>query len=75
MTARKDRKEDSVEKETLDQYWMVNDKFTFENIGFSNTVLGNKYLTCADCEVGPLGWFDLSSEHSYISVSRVKYQS
>ena len=31
--------------------------FTFENIGFSNTVGDFKYLICADCDMGPIGKF------------------
>ena len=38
--------------------WMVKDMMEFENIGFSRDKDGIKYLICADCEIGPLGWFD-----------------
>ncbi|GAB1600418.1 guanine nucleotide exchange factor MSS4-like [Argonauta hians] len=40
--------------------WQVDNMFNFENIGFSNTVGTIKYLICADCESGPVGWHDLS---------------
>lgn len=74
MTLRKDHKDDKIEEENLNQYWEVADKFSFENIGFSNTVSGMKYLTCADCEIGPIGWFDPASQQSYVCVSRIKYK-
>lgn len=74
MNSLKNKPDDSLEKEMLSQYWTVKDKFTFENIGFSNTVSGLKYLICADCEIGPIGWFDPISQLCYVSVSRVKYQ-
>ena len=31
--------------------------FDFDNVGFSRTVEdGVKYLVCADCEMGPIGY-------------------
>merc|ERR1712147_284802 len=44
--------------EDIELWWMVDDMFTFDNIGFSKAKDGIKYLTCADCEVGPLGYHD-----------------
>ena len=38
--------------------YKVKDMMEFENIGFTLAKDGIKYLICADCEVGPLGWFD-----------------
>lgn len=75
MTLRKDRKDGNVDEETLNQYWMVGDKFAFENIGFSNAVSGVQYLICADCEIGPIGWYDKSTQSCYVSASRVNYSS
>lgn len=66
-------KEDGSEEEELSDYWVINDMYQFENIGYSNTVNGKKYLTCADCELGPLGWFDQETKVSYLAVYRVKY--
>uniref|UniRef100_A0A182P5H5 Guanine nucleotide exchange factor MSS4 n=1 Tax=Anopheles epiroticus TaxID=199890 RepID=A0A182P5H5_9DIPT len=60
--------------ETLKDFWMVKDMYTFENIGFSNTVDNRKYLTCADCEVGPIGYHDLATKKSYIALARVKHE-
>nr|BAN21248.1 conserved hypothetical protein [Riptortus pedestris] len=61
------------EGEDITGYWQVADIYTFENLGFSNTVDKIKYLICADCEIGPIGWHDLSSKQSYIALSRVKH--
>lgn len=47
--------------------------YTFENIGFSHTVENKKYLSCADCEVGPLGYHDLDTKDIYLAMSRVDY--
>lgn len=70
---KRSEKSDDSEEEELSDYWVINDMYQFENIGYSNTVNGKKYLTCADCEIGPLGWFDQETKVSYLAVSRVKY--
>lgn len=62
-----------IESETLTDYWTVNDMFTFENIGFSNSVDNTKYLICADCEMGPVGYHDITTKLCYIALSRVKH--
>ncbi|XP_055637768.1 guanine nucleotide exchange factor MSS4 homolog [Toxorhynchites rutilus septentrionalis] len=59
--------------ETLKDFWVVNDMFTFENIGFSRTVDNTKYLICADCEIGPVGYHDLQTKRCYIALQRVKH--
>lgn len=63
------------ERELLSQYWLVIDMFTFENVGFTKTVGTTKYLICADCEIGPIGFVNLEdkSKH-YVALSRVKYR-
>uniref|UniRef100_A0A2M4ASV8 Putative small gtpase mediated signal transduction n=1 Tax=Anopheles triannulatus TaxID=58253 RepID=A0A2M4ASV8_9DIPT len=58
----------------LKHFWMVKDMYTFENIGFSNTVNNKKYLICADCEVGPVGYYDLETKQCYIALDRVKHE-
>ncbi|XP_049544690.1 guanine nucleotide exchange factor MSS4 homolog [Anopheles darlingi] len=58
----------------LKHFWMVKDMYTFENIGFSNTVNNKKYLICADCEVGPVGYYDLDTKQCYIALDRVKHE-
>ena len=61
--------------EELGQFWLVTGMMTFENVGFTRTVGGLKYLICADCEVGPIGYQDVTeSEKHYVAVSRVQYK-
>ncbi|XP_031562012.1 guanine nucleotide exchange factor MSS4-like [Actinia tenebrosa] len=60
---------------TLTKHWMVENMMTFENVGFSKTVNSIKYLTCADCEIGPIGWHDIQDRKlSYVSLERVNYE-
>lgn len=66
-------KEYVTQSEVLKNYWQVNDMFTFENIGFSNTVQDKKYLICADCEMGPVGYHDMASKICYVALKRVKH--
>ncbi|KYM87381.1 Guanine nucleotide exchange factor MSS4 like protein [Atta colombica] len=62
------------QSETISAYWLIEDMYTFENIGVSHTVGNVKYLACADCERGPVGWHDLSTKKSYVASCRVKYE-
>lgn len=62
-----------METENLKHFWKVKDMFTFENIGFSNTVETAKYLICADCEMGPVGYFDIISKECFVALKRVKH--
>ncbi|XP_003692185.1 guanine nucleotide exchange factor MSS4 homolog [Apis florea] len=62
------------QQELITNYWLVEDMYTFENIGVSHTVDNVKYLACADCERGPVGWHDVSTKKSYIALSRVKHE-
>lgn len=51
---------------------------TFENISFSKDAIVDgrklKYLACADCDVGPIGWHDTSSGEYLLDVRRVRYR-
>lgn len=80
-------------------YWMIDDMYKFEQMGYSKIVPNNpstnssetngdqpidsthdssntkkeladglRYLCCADCNVGPLGWFDSKTKESYLFV-------
>ena len=61
--------------EMLTNYWLVDNMYTFENIGFSNTVGTIKYLICADCEIGPIGWHDIQNKDAfYVSLERVEHR-
>lgn len=63
--------------DTLTRFWLVKDMFHFENVGFSKPVNETeKYLICADCEIGPIGWHDTkSSKEFFVSAERVVYGS
>lgn len=61
------------ETELLKDYWLVDDMFTFENIGFSNSVQNTKYLICADCEMGPVGYHDVTTRKCFVALKRVKH--
>ena len=61
--------------ETLRNHWLVDNMFTFENVGFSNTVGGIKYLICADCEIGPVGWHSIEAKDEfYVALDRVSHE-
>lgn len=63
----------TIETESLEDFWVVDDMFTFENIGFSNTVDKRKFLICADCDMGPVGYHNLDTKKCYIALRRVKH--
>ncbi|XP_035518519.1 guanine nucleotide exchange factor MSS4 isoform X2 [Morone saxatilis] len=66
--------EGSVDGDTLTAHWFVDDMYTFENVGFTNDVGRIKYLICADCEIGPIGWHCLDDKKSfYVAVERVNH--
>ncbi|XP_053596095.1 guanine nucleotide exchange factor MSS4 homolog [Microplitis demolitor] len=67
-------KSSSIEVENLNDYWQVDDMFQFENISVTQTVDQIKYLACADCELGPVGYHDIATKISYIALSRVMYK-
>ena len=57
--------------EVVEELWLVEEMMTFENVGFSNTVgTSTKYLTCADCEIGPLGIHDLQNPKEFLVAAR-----
>jgi len=49
------------------------DMFDFDNMGFTNTVEHIKFLSCGDCEVGPLGYHNLQTRKSYLALARISY--
>ena len=62
--------------ETLTDFWRVSDMYHFENVGFSKNVGSGtlKYLLCADCEIGPIGWHDTATKDEfYVAAKRVQY--
>ena len=48
-------------KETVKNFFRVEDMFMFDNLGFTNTVNTTKFLSCADCDLGPIGFHDLNT--------------
>ncbi|CAG9134073.1 unnamed protein product [Plutella xylostella] len=67
------RKTDGYVHEKLVHYFIVENMYTFDNIGFTHTIDETKYLSCADCDAGPIGYFDVESKHSYVGMTRVKH--
>ena len=68
---------EAEEAEEVGEFWLLEDKFHFDNVGFSNTVQEVfKYLCCADCEVGPLGVHRLNEtpERYLVAANRVRYR-
>ncbi|KHN76312.1 Guanine nucleotide exchange factor MSS4 -like protein [Toxocara canis] len=62
----------TVEKETLTEWWSVKKAYDFENIGFTHASDGVKYLVCADCEAGPVGFLCPETHIHFVALSRVK---
>ncbi|KAL0978238.1 hypothetical protein UPYG_G00167860 [Umbra pygmaea] len=66
--------EGSMDGDTLTAHWLVDDMYTFENVGFTKDVGRIKYLICADCEIGPIGWHCLDDKKSfYVALERVDH--
>ncbi|XP_060765955.1 guanine nucleotide exchange factor MSS4 [Neoarius graeffei] len=64
----------TLDGDTLTAHWLVDDMYTFENVGFTKDVGKIKYLICADCEIGPIGWHNLDDKkYFYIALDRVKH--
>uniref|UniRef100_A0A8C2T7R7 Guanine nucleotide exchange factor MSS4 n=1 Tax=Coturnix japonica TaxID=93934 RepID=A0A8C2T7R7_COTJA len=57
------------------EHWLVRDMFSFENVGFTRDVGNIKFLVCADCEAGPIGWHCLDDKDSfYVALERVAHE-
>ncbi|KAJ1361047.1 hypothetical protein KIN20_020202 [Parelaphostrongylus tenuis] len=57
--------------EAVTGFWLVKDIYDFENVGLTRSDEGVKYLECADCEYGPIGFLDAESKLHYVSNARV----
>ncbi|CAJ0601502.1 unnamed protein product [Cylicocyclus nassatus] len=68
------QKDVATQKEKVTGFWTVRNMYDFENVGFTNSVDGMKYLTCADCEYGPIGFLDVDTKIHYVSPARVSYK-
>ncbi|CUA78035.1 hypothetical protein RSOLAG22IIIB_13003 [Rhizoctonia solani] len=61
-------------------WWLVKPSpMQFENIGFSRAVGGDggiKYLSCAECDLGPLGWcVERGPTEFWVNAARVGYRT
>ena len=66
--------DDPTAGEMLTDFWLVSDMYHFENVGFSKIVGTVRFLICADCEIGPIGWHDTGDRTKYfVAAQRVKY--
>ena len=71
---RKKSEQGDTDGETLLDHWLVPTMHTFENVGFTHNVGTIKYLTCADCEVGPIGMHDTQDKSAfYVSLARIRH--
>ncbi|CAB4054420.1 RABIF [Lepeophtheirus salmonis] len=71
LRLKKNSSPSDVEKEKIKQYYRVEDMFDFDNVGFSHTVDDTKFLACADCEMGPIGWHSLSTKKSVTDEGKI----
>ncbi|SAM07015.1 hypothetical protein [Absidia glauca] len=58
------------------QFWCLSEMMDFDNVGFSKTIGTVKYLSCADCDLGPIGYHDTaeSPKEYLVSIKRVRYR-
>ncbi|ORZ21164.1 Mss4-like protein [Absidia repens] len=58
------------------QFWCLADMMDFDNVGFSKTIGTVKYLSCADCDLGPIGYHDTASapKEYLVSIQRARYR-
>ncbi|KAI8339168.1 Mss4-like protein, partial [Chlamydoabsidia padenii] len=57
-------------------FWCLSDMMDFDNVGFSKTIGTIKYLSCADCDIGPIGYHDTadSPKEYLVSIKRARYR-
>lgn len=58
---------------TWTKFWVVAEPFELENMTFSRTVDGNKYLSCGECEREIIGIQLLPDPQVYVCTEKVKY--
>lgn len=63
------------DSDKVKEFWHVSDMFAFENVGFCNTVENWKYLSCADCEMGPIGAHKIETKEFLVAFERTKQKS
>ncbi|PIA15077.1 Mss4-like protein [Coemansia reversa NRRL 1564] len=58
-------------------FWCLKDMMAFENVGFSKLVDNVKFLSCADCNLAPIGYHDTADKTNkeyLVAVDRVVYR-
>ncbi|RKO94306.1 Mss4-like protein [Blyttiomyces helicus] len=74
---------DSSHSSTPPHLWLITDMMAFDNVGFSRPAPGTsdlRYLSCADCELGPIGVHDPDMKDKdgkklfLLAVDRVRYR-
>ncbi|KAF7367407.1 Acyl-CoA N-acyltransferase [Mycena sanguinolenta] len=69
------------EPPTLVYWWLVAPSpMEFENIGFSKPLTTEgapqmKLLSCAECDLGPVGWTEVGGKEFWVACSRVGYRA
>ncbi|CAL2040881.1 unnamed protein product [Caenorhabditis brenneri] len=62
---------DHTQTELVKGYFGVKDIFAFENVGFTRSAEGKKFLVCGECEEGPVGFVDPNTEMNYVTPERL----
>jgi hypothetical protein len=64
-------------RDTLLDWWIVPSQMNFENVGVTRAVDPSyRYLTCCDCEKGPIGINYLNEPNKfYVAHARVRYDA
>ncbi|KAJ7071354.1 Mss4-like protein [Mycena amicta] len=67
------------EPPALVDWWLVGPSpMEFENVGFTHATSHGatplKLLTCAECDLGPLGWSEVGGTEFWLACSRVGYR-
>ncbi len=73
VTFRQKDGETGESEEKLSQFYRVEDMFDFDNVSFTKTVGSVQFLACADCEIGPVGYFDRNKKKSFVALARVEH--
>mmetsp|Transcript_3897 Transcript_3897/g.8173 ORF Transcript_3897/g.8173 Transcript_3897/m.8173 type:complete len:99 (+) Transcript_3897:146-442(+) len=58
----------------FNEFWMIEDIYSFDNIAVTHQFEDKKLLTCAECEKGILGYIQLPANVSYLAVEQVSYE-
>ena len=72
MKKKSDGSGEATDLDRIGQFYRVEDMFDFDNVGFSKSVGDVKFLICADCEIGPIGYF--KDNKCYVALARIEHQ-